>query len=564
MKPAPTVRDTLLLCLLAALLLRQVSDPDIWFYLVVGQSVARDLAVPRHEFYVFPVLGEVAHFTAWGFGLLHHLAHKAAGFPGMALVNALLGAGGLWLAALATRQPRDPAWLPAALVALAVAYPAYELRVVYRPETTLFLALGAQIWLLERWLRDGGRRLLLPLPAIAWMLAQLHTTAIFLLGVYAAYALQAWLTLRPRPALVPLLGIGLAMALLPMANPNGAEQVLALLRAFDASSQALEGNVEYLPVASTAYLPHFTLLAAAAVVALALGPRRRAVDALLLLAFGWLAWRYARNLGLFALVLVPMLTHSLAALGQRMRALSASRAAGRGVCGAALATMLWFTWPSGGWGAGPRPGAFPQRGAELLRRALPEGRVMNFYALGGYLAWSLGPRWQVAMDGHFTQPNRALALHDAVLRADPGWDDVLASWGVAAIVTPATLPWSGSLVPLAARLVRDARWVLVADEGGGLSFLAREAAQAAGVAELPKDRVWAAAARGAEEVIAVHPGHAEAHLALATARQRLGDDRRALAALRAYLALRPDDRWAQAIADSLQARLEPPSGAERR
>src|SRR5438094_10665680 len=80
---------------LSVLLLRQVSDPDIWCYLVVGREIANTLAIPTHEFYLFPAIGEPGMFSALGYGMMHYGAYWLAGYAGVAVVNALLVAGGL-------------------------------------------------------------------------------------------------------------------------------------------------------------------------------------------------------------------------------------------------------------------------------------------------------------------------------------------------------------------------------------------------------------------------------------------------------------------------------------
>ena len=55
-----------LLGLLVVLLLREISDPDIWGYLVVGREIANTLAIPTHEFYLFPAVGEPRCSPRWG------------------------------------------------------------------------------------------------------------------------------------------------------------------------------------------------------------------------------------------------------------------------------------------------------------------------------------------------------------------------------------------------------------------------------------------------------------------------------------------------------------------
>jgi len=63
-----------------------------------------------------------------------------------------------------------------------------------------------------------------------------------------------------------------------------------------------------------------------------------------------------------------------------------------------------------------------------LQQNLPEVTFLNFFDYGGYLAWVLGSGFLVFVDGHDTKPNRAVQLHDAIFRADPGWENAVAQY----------------------------------------------------------------------------------------------------------------------------------------
>jgi hypothetical protein len=520
-----TVQVLALFGLLVVLLLREIADPDIWGYLVVGREMASTLAIPPREFYLFPAVGEPAMFSALGYSLLHYGAYTLAGYPGMAVVNALLVAGALTvLTSVAGRRKASALEWPVLVWVLAGAYACLHFRTFYRPESTLYLFLALEICLLERWLDDGNARRLLWLPVLSWGIAQMHTTAILLVLVYGAYvchwALEAdWTPVSSsarRAAL--LIGVGAAMLALPILNPNGIEQVLLLVRT------AREQNeiVEYLPIWSTPYRWHFVGLAFVAATAWLLSPERRYVDGLLLMGFGWLAFRYNRNLGLFALVaIVPVgrsLVHHAAAAYAAIAPWSRRWIAG-GVMALGVAALVGVTSHGGGWGIGIRPGVFTEEAVELIRRVSARGNVMNFYSLGGHLAWARGPRYRLAVDGHFVRPSFALDYHDRVMRADPDWEALLARFDVGVVVTPATLPFSGALIPLVERLAEDPRWRLVNFEDAGLMFVTEELG--AGLPAIDKRAVWRQVQAQATAVLASYPDHQGARDALLAAGRHL-------------------------------------------
>ena len=502
-----------LLLLLVFLCMREVTDPDIWFYLVVARETLAIGQLPTQEFYIYPALGEAGHFSAWGFGILHVLADRLAGLPGMSILNGLLCGGALWLLMRAIRVAVPREISTALLLApIAVAYAIASFRMVYRPETTLFLFMAIEILLLERWLADAKIGRLAWIPLLALIITQLHTTAILLWLIFLAYAAH-WIirsipnTRRagdfPWPTLAWLAASGIATAVLPILNPYGTRQLLLLVQS---ALGDMGGNVEFLPVMQTDYRLPFLLLAALVAVAWLVNPARRIVDAILLIAFGALAFRYARNLGLFALIAVLPLGLSLAS-----PALSRSwkRVAGpRIVAALALVGMVVTSQQSGVWGSGVDQDAFPVVGAQRIRAVTTGGNVLNFFHLGGYLAWQLGTGYRVAMDGHFVRPTRADPYHDALFRADSGWERQLWRDQVVAVVTPSTLPHSGGRIPLVERLAESPDWQLVAVEPAGLTFVPRHLATA--TPSIAKSEIWRQALRELDEVVKTNPDPAQA------------------------------------------------------
>lgn len=511
---------------LTFLLLRPVSDFDVWFARLAGRYVIDHGAVPRHEFYLYPVLGEPSQFSAWGFGLLLELVARGLGEPGVAVVNALLGAATLLLLLLAGRvRGTAPLWM--SLAALSVAYVGLDLRLNYRPEATLYVALAASLLLLEKFVVSRRPVFLWPLPLFAWLLAQFHTTSIFIFLLLVPYLVEWVFDSRP-PRLRMAAGlamIALATLLLPVLNPYGWQRLVLILPSLQAGAPGVPGVpppvlVEYLPVLQTEYAPYFhgfLVLAAACLVA---GPRRLA-PSLVLAGLTALSFVYARNIALFAIGLYLPLVFALGRIGFRVR-----RPA---LLGGALVVLMWsgavtLALRMHPWGWGLASGVFPEQGAARIAQLAPGGRIANFFHLGSFLAWKLGPRYLVLVDGHLTHVSRADALHDAIFRADPGWREQLAGDGVDFVATPATLPYSGALIPLVAQLADDGDWSLVAAEPRALLFARRSLLAARPeIAVLPAARVWQQVVSETDDVLRLYPAHEQAQQARALAHARLGD-----------------------------------------
>jgi hypothetical protein len=521
-------QSLLLFALLFALLLREVSDSDIWYHLVVGREIAASHTIPAQEFYLFPELGTPALFSAWGFGLLHYVAYQAAGYTGMAALNALLAASALTVLVSVARPDEDSPWYwPVILCVLAAVYAGLNFRLVYRPETTLFLMLAIELMLLERWLEDGRMARLGWLPLLSWGITQLHTTAVLLLLVYGAYVCH-WAAdvVRQRRLVreraICLAAIGVAMLLLPVINPNGIEQYLVLIRLLSGQGSDFSGVAEYLPVWQTPYRPLFVALVLVALWACWRAPRRRLVDALVLAGFGYLAAKHVRNLGLFALMMmVPVARALLHHIARDTTTLAIVWQRTLAACLAVLGVsgLIAVTWLAGGWGVGMRTERFPVKAAEFIHRIAPGGNVMNFYHQGGYLAWALGPAYRVAIDGHFVRPSKARYYHDKVMLGDAEWEELLRRYEVGMVVTPATMPYSGVMIRLVERLAESPRWRLLSIESGGMLF----ATDGIGT-ELPaldKREIWRQVQREAGEILALLPDRQDARDALALAARHL-------------------------------------------
>ncbi|MBI3184569.1 MAG: hypothetical protein HYZ28_20735 [Myxococcales bacterium] len=528
---------------LAASLLRKVDDYDLWFYLNAGREVFRTGQVPPEEFYITPLLGQRGEFNEWGFGLLYFVVQRYSGWLGLAVVNAALAALALYLmhrTATRGRSLLEP--LPVLALCATVAWLNY--RLVYRAELTLFLSLAATVCLFERFLADRRWRWLLPMPALTLLHAQAHPSGLLVLGVFGLYSLQCILESPPGSRVrvgASLFGIGALSLLAAACNPYGWEQVFLPLR------YALRGDVglvtEFLPTLQTEQRWPYLCLLAVSAAAVALAPRRRPLELVLLLVFGYLGFRHARNVGLFALVMHLPIARAAGHLPERFAWLRSRGGLFASRLGqlAALVALPVLPAASGMWGYGLKERAFPQRAAAALKQLRPQGTVFNFYHLGSYLAWELDGAQTVFIDGRHNSLDISLIEHDRVLNAEPGWGEVLARYRASVILTPPTLPFSGKLIPLIPSLAQDDRWLLLEVEPNAMLFVRREAAGPSFERARDKRLIWEETVRAGAEVLRDYPSHADAHLSVARALVALGKPDAAVASYEEYLRQRPQD-----------------------
>jgi len=521
--------------LIGVSLLRKLFDPDVWWHMVVGREVIRQMHVPDHEFYILPRLGEPGEFHEWGFGVFYYLVEHSFGYIGMAIANAAIGCGILLCLNFAAHSKTKMEWwqsLPVIVLVLWVIEP----RLNFRPETLLYLLLAAEIFLLENYLTQRKLAWLVPLPIFAWLLSQGHPSAIFLIGVFGIYALQAVFSSTEKIKTAGTLGIiMLAMAGAATLNPYGLHQLLMPFYALS-NDELIKSVTEFLPVLQTEYAPHFIVIVAIGSIAILFTPQRRLVDILLFLSFSILAFRYARNTAFLGIVAYIPVNNALTIWMARV----AKTPARKGII-ALLSILIGIagivTIGAGSpWGVGVYEENTPYKSALLLKRFAAQGNVLNFYHLGNYLAWELDR--PVFVDGKNYGTNRAVELHDAIFRADPGWQNVIQLFNIQAIVTPVTLGFSGEIIPLLTVLENDPDWVLVGQEKAGLMFVKNTGQE--GIAPLSKETIWHQAIEELNDTVKLYPKSKEAYRSLYTAYGRSGDTAKQRYFLEKYLSLPGD------------------------
>ena len=169
------------------------------------------------------------------------------------------------------------------------------------------------------------------------------------------------------------------------------------------------------------------------------------------------------------------------------------------------------------WGVGIYEENTPYKSAQLLKHFAAQGNILNFFHLGGYLAWELGR--PVFVDGNTVY--EAVEIHDAIFRADTGWQNVIQLFNIQAIVTPVTLGFSGQIIPLLTVLENDSNWILVGQEKAGLIFVRNTGQE--GIVPLSKEVIWHQAIEELDDTVKLYPKSKEAYLSLATAYGHIGD-----------------------------------------
>jgi hypothetical protein len=478
-----------LIALLALNLLGWLSpaatDTDFWWHLRTGLQTleSKTLPVPDTFSYTSGLWPDSypGESTTRFFNLTHEWLSQAllyglfaiGGFPLVVFSRALILSATAALAGLlAGRRGGSSAWAVFGALACGLSLLSFTSD---RPSILSFLFTAVFLCIFE-----FGLPLWL-LPALALLWANSHGG--FFLGwvVCGIYAGTAWL--KRDPQWKTLAGWSAAAFLASGLNPNGwnIARILLSYRRSPMTSTLLEWQTPA-PIGPPFV---FQLLFVATVVALIVWRRQtRLRDWLLALAFGAAAWSAFRNIPLF-MVTAPMLLAGIAPKRPLPKWAPLAAIAGLAVSLAAgAATGRVFQLRAS-------EELQPKGAAAFLRQHSLPAPLLNTYADGGYLIWSLYPRYRTFIDGRSLNEH---VFHDyRILFGATGPGAIEArrqtfqKYGIQTIVTEA-YQTDGSLYPLLADLSdpNQTEWLLLFEDERALVF-SRKAP--AGVAPLPLSRV---------------------------------------------------------------------------
>ncbi|HEX6045129.1 MAG TPA: hypothetical protein VFZ22_11620 [Pyrinomonadaceae bacterium] len=291
------------------------NDADVWFHLNTGEYIVQHGIIPRTEFSSFTHFGAPFIAHGWLSGLIFYLLFKYFGLYALTFVTALAGAFAFWIL---FRHSRSHPFIAGFITLLGVW--AAVLAIGVRPR--VFTLLLATIFLvaLRNYARSGEGK-------AVWWLAPLMTLWVNLHGGYLlgfaligftimGIPLDAWAVgKRFRdywPRMRTLVLVLLACGLFGLINPYGLTMYTFPLRVLS-SPVFQEGVIDWLsPNFHLPQLRPLLVLIVCTVVVLAASPKRARPSELLLLAASVYSMLMTnRQMLLFVLVAVPLLSEHL-------------------------------------------------------------------------------------------------------------------------------------------------------------------------------------------------------------------------------------------------------------
>lgn len=445
-KAYPVARSIFILLVLFSALcagLHTVADYDMGWHLATGRYVVQHSQIPRTDVLSFTSMGQPWAYPPFA-GVLLYLTYCAFGYAGLSWFCALT-----CLAVVAYLVRRGD--LGSTVLAM-LAVQSIAARTA--PRADLFSTVFFALFLGELWAYHRGthsRPWLLPVVMLVWV--NLHPGFIAGLGAIGAYLLTEFADLllaeRRQAVLLRLRRVWLWLAACGVAtlvNPWGPKVYISSLSLSGLGTPTegrLNGNsfigeLQGIPISrSLLYqlidLRHMEnglawLLLVAVVLAGLFLWKRQFGAAVIVSAALYSTLAHARYMGMFVITVAtlggPLLTELFAAsngsaadTGDTARPLvrvpaSVALLATLAFCGVTLLHIADFVSSrtyvvfNADWRFGAGESSwFPERAATFIRREQLPGNIFEEYALGGYVAWSLGPQYPDFVDGRGVSPD---------------------------------------------------------------------------------------------------------------------------------------------------------------
>jgi hypothetical protein len=425
---------------------RQIGSPDIGFHLASARWIVENRSLPKTDIFTYTVSDHPYIDLQWLFQLMTYGLYRVGGTAPIvfATTGLTLGFAGLLLFRAWRRDGRMPL---SSVLLLLLFFLATHWET--RPHLLSWMWGSLVLLVLEEHGR-GSRRWLPLLPAI--MVLWVNTHSLFVLGlvIIATYALRVTvgtLLSRRQGGLGAvdrrLLLWSLAALAACLVNPYHVNGFLLPMTQFSdiqpgaAFTSPTTGISEFTsPFTFDAYTFHgrlvlfqprlwyqlFTVLAVAGLIGS--WRRRRPAELILFAGFLYVFWQANKNFGYFVMVCFPMAAAGLDRLGGRLRMGLAGQAhagnqaeprggrrgrlawlAAWGAVALALIPAAWTGWMyDAAWlphrrGTGFNDAVLPVEACDFLNRNRVEGRLLNTWNDGGYVAWATGQRVFICSHG---------------------------------------------------------------------------------------------------------------------------------------------------------------------
>lgn len=488
----PSIYQVALLAILGGVLIVGLApriDTDFWWHLKDGQYIIAHHVVPSRDFMSYTLAGHAWTDHEWLAEVVIYSLYRLAGLWGPIVFFAIVICTTFTLVYLQMRQRRIQPVLASFVVAAAFMASSASWGPRIQMMTLMFLA--AYMFILQRYRSTHSRRLLILLPALMLLWANIHGGFVLGIAVIAITLAGEWMNRVTghdeawSTDDLKVLAFALAATVgVTMVNPNGIRQLLypltfVLPNAYTNLIQESASPNFHLPVMML-FEAMLLLLVAAAFIG---RPRLNWTHLFLVLAFTHLALSQVRNVAVWSVMISPLFAYYLQAavpaLREQFPRFSYRSRPVEGRIGSILNLTILVLMAL----AYVLEGAhfinattlrqaetdnYPRNAIAYLRTHDLPRHVFTSYEWGGYLLWNLFPRYRDFMDSRADTlfNDRILHAYLTAYAARPGWKSVLNRYGVQDVLVQGSSP-------LAQVLAQDHGWRLAMSDHLAVLYVRR-------------------------------------------------------------------------------------------
>jgi hypothetical protein len=414
---------------------RGLFDPDYFWHSAIGRQILATGQIPRTDPFSFTWFGEPWVPDQWLGDVAIAWLNQTFGIGVSIALFAVAAAAAPVLVAEAARRQGAPLAMVAGMLVLVEATILPQATV--RPQALGLTFVGALLAILIR-ARPPSFRWLFALPPMFLLWANVHGSFVIGLGIVGVYLLATLLrgtAMAPRRRLVA--AVAAASLVATVINPSGPGGLAYALSFADPTDLGALRILEWQSpdFHGVQFVPFLGVLGAFLLADIRRAPWWMVVVALVGAAGGLYA---LRGVGIGAVMVMPAVLVANAVPGRVADRRDPARRRLEWVAAAVVAVAVVAVAVA----RGPiqsDPSRLPVDGTEALHELRPDANVLTRYEWGGYVLHELHPVGaHVFVDGrmHKYAPD-VLAAYLEIIDAEPGWEELMESYGVEAILVSA-------------------------------------------------------------------------------------------------------------------------------
>ena len=442
--------------------LRPIADPDFWWHLRTGQLIVQTQSIPHIDPFSFTKTGAPWITHEWLSELFIYKLFQLGGYGLLIFIFSLIITTAFLLSYFASPKETQPYIAGFALLLGAVSTaPTWGVR----PQMISLLITSLFLFLLTRYRQSGKLKFILPIPFITLVWVNLHAgyfLGLAIIGIYIIGALAELLiaefqkdeiTAAPPTlhSILMLCGLLGACVLATLINPNGLQIIIYPFQTLSSPSMQQFIQEWFSPdFHQIIWQPLAWFILALIGFGMLSKKTISPTNILLTLILGYAALRSMRNIPLFIIVAIPVLSDLVSSLVKiKFNDRTPSRLL-RIVVPILLVFVVLVTFVRFvqvvRQQASTESEFFPKAAVDWLVENKPKGNLFNTYGWGGYLIWRTYPEYHVYIDGRADVYGDAFLFnYMSIYRAEPGWEAKLDNENIRTILVEPNSPLANIL-----------------------------------------------------------------------------------------------------------------------